>query len=182
MVNTQLTGPSTCLADIASTVLVTFFWCTLGKYKSFSLISTVTVGGALINYQQLDLITWYKYVIDIWIIELSFGFFFLDRKPVALTTTCVISGYHHYSCEFEPCSWRGLLDTKLCYNVCQWLPTGWWFSAGHPVSSTNKIDRHDIAEILLKVTLNTINLNHLSNNFPIAMMRTILHQIIMDVA
>jgi hypothetical protein len=28
-----------------------------------------------------------------------------------------------------------------------------------PVSSTNKTDRHDITEILLKVALNTINLN-----------------------
>jgi hypothetical protein len=28
---------------------------------------------------------------------------------------------------------------------------------GTPVSSTNKTDRHDITEILLKVTLNTIN-------------------------
>ena len=29
-------------------------------------------------------------------------------------------------------------------------------STGTPVSSTNKTDRHDIAEILLKVTLSTI--------------------------
>ena len=35
----------------------------------------------------------------------------------------------------------------LCDKVCQWLP---------PVSSTNKTDRHDIAEILLKVALKTI--------------------------
>ena len=41
----------------------------------------------------------------------------------------------------------------LCDKVCQWLATGRWFS---PVSSTNKTDRHDIAEILLKVALNTI--------------------------
>jgi len=33
------------------------------------------------------------------------------------------------------------------------------FFLGIPVSSTNKTDRHDIAEILLKVALNTINLN-----------------------
>jgi hypothetical protein len=33
---------------------------------------------------------------------------------------------------------------------------GWWISPGPPVSSTNKTDRHDIAEILLKVALNTI--------------------------
>jgi hypothetical protein len=33
---------------------------------------------------------------------------------------------------------------------------GRWFSPGSPVSSTNKTDRHDITEILLKVALNTI--------------------------
>jgi len=35
--------------------------------------------------------------------------------------------------------------------------TGRWFSLGTLVSSTNKSDRHIIAEILLKVALNTIN-------------------------
>jgi hypothetical protein len=34
------------------------------------------------------------------------------------------------------------------------LARGWWFS---PASSTTKAGRHDIAEILLKVALNTIN-------------------------
>ena len=42
-------------------------------------------------------------------------------------------------------------------KVCQWFATGRWFSPGPPVSSTNKTDRHDITEILLKVALNTIN-------------------------
>ena len=46
--------------------------------------------------------------------------------------------------------------TTLCDKVCQWLATGWWFSPGTPVSSTNKTDHHDITEILLKVVLNTI--------------------------
>jgi hypothetical protein len=32
-----------------------------------------------------------------------------------------------------------------------------WFSAGTPVSSTNKTDHHDITEILLKVALKTIH-------------------------
>jgi len=41
----------------------------------------------------------------------------------------------------------------ICYKVCQWLATGQWFSPGTPVSSTNKTDRHDINEILLKVAL-----------------------------
>jgi hypothetical protein len=41
----------------------------------------------------------------------------------------------------------------LCHKVCQWLATGQWFSPGSPVSSTNKTDRHNITEILLKVTL-----------------------------
>jgi len=41
----------------------------------------------------------------------------------------------------------------LCDQVCQWLATGQWFSPGTKVSSTNKTDRCDIAEILLKVVL-----------------------------
>jgi hypothetical protein len=55
---------------------------------------------------------------------------------------------------------RGVLDTTLCYKVCQWLAAGRWFSLGIPVSSTNKTDHHDITEILLKVALNTITLTH----------------------
>jgi hypothetical protein len=43
--------------------------------------------------------------------------------------------------------------TTPCDKVCQWLVTGRWFS---PVSSINKTDRHEITEILLKVTLSTI--------------------------
>ena len=50
-----------------------------------------------------------------------------------------------------------VLDTTLCDKVCQWLAAGQGFSPGNPVSSINKTDRHDIAEILLKVALNTIN-------------------------
>ena len=51
--------------------------------------------------------------------------------------------------------------------------TGRWFSADTLIYSTNKTDHHDITEILLKVTLNTINqpntgcmtldINHLIN-------------------
>jgi len=52
---------------------------------------------------------------------------------------------------------RGVLDTTLCDKVWQWLATGLWFSPGSPVSTTNKSDRHDIPDILLKVLLNIIN-------------------------
>jgi hypothetical protein len=40
-------------------------------------------------------------------------------------------------------------------NVYQLLAQGRWFSPGTPASSTTKTGRHDIAEILLKVALNT---------------------------
>jgi len=42
-------------------------------------------------------------------------------------------------------------------QVYQLLAHGRWFSPGTPASSTTKTGRHDIAEILLKVALNTIN-------------------------
>ena len=76
-----------------------------------------------------------------------------DRMVVGFTTTYAISAYHHWCCEFESRSGRCVLDTTLCDKACQWLATGRWFS---PVSSSNKTDRHNIAEILLTVALNTI--------------------------
>ena len=62
---------------------------------------------------------------------------------VGCTTTYAIIAYQHQSCEFEFCSWRGVLDTTLCDKVCQWLGTGQWFSPGTLVFSTNKTDRHE---------------------------------------
>ena len=53
---------------------------------------------------------------------------------------------------------RGVLDTTLCDNVCQWLAPGQWLSPGTPVSYTNKTDIHDITELLLKVALKTTHL------------------------
>jgi hypothetical protein len=55
-------------------------------------------------------------------------------------------------------SWRVVLYTTLYDNVGKWLGIDRWFSSGTPVSSTNKNDRRDIFEILLKVALNIINL------------------------
>jgi hypothetical protein len=83
---------------------------------------------------------------------------------VGYTTTYAISAYHHKSCKFQPHSWRGVLDTRLCDKIYQLLATGWWFSLGTLVSSINKTDCHNITEKLLKVALNTMNhKNHLSN-------------------
>jgi hypothetical protein len=42
-------------------------------------------------------------------------------------------------------------------QVDQLLTHGRWFSPGTPASSTTTTGRHDIAEILLKVALNTTN-------------------------
>ena len=48
-----------------------------------------------------------------------------------------------------------LLSKLLFQKVYQLLAHGRWFSPGTPASSTTKTVRHDIAEILLKVALNT---------------------------
>jgi hypothetical protein len=54
-------------------------------------------------------------------------------------------------------SGRGILDTTYVIQfVSDLQQTGRWFSPGTLVSSTNKTCPHDITEILLKVTLNTI--------------------------
>jgi hypothetical protein len=45
--------------------------------------------------------------------------------------------------------------TAASDKAYQLLAYGWWFSPCTPASSTTKTSRHDIAEILLKVVLNT---------------------------
>ena len=69
---------------------------------------------------------------------------------------------------------RGVLDTTLCDKVYQWLATGRWFFPGTPFFSINKTDCHDITEILLKVVLNTMNLNQL-NRFELLLEVKTLH-------
>ena len=65
--------------------------------------------------------------------------------------------------------------TAASNKVYQLLAYSRWFSPGTPASSTTKTGHHDIAEILLKVALNTINksinqsinqsINHFTFNF-----------------
>ena len=51
---------------------------------------------------------------------------------------------------------KGALDSQpASVKVYQLLAHGRWFSPVTPASSTTKTGRHDIAEILLKVALNT---------------------------
>jgi hypothetical protein len=45
------------------------------------------------------------------------------------------------------------------HKVYQLIAHGWWFSPGTPTSSITKTGCHDIAEILLKVALNTKDQN-----------------------
>jgi len=78
-----------------------------------------------------------------------------------LTTYCirnVCDHQKHNHCISRLKLWvRTLFDTTLCDIICQWLATGLcFFFLDTPVSSTNKTERHDIAEILLKVALNII--------------------------
>jgi hypothetical protein len=48
-------------------------------------------------------------------------------------------------------------------KVYQLLVHGRWFSSGTPASSTTKAGRHDIAEILLKVTIKNNKSNQIKS-------------------
>jgi hypothetical protein len=61
-----------------------------------------------------------------------------------------VPGFVNYK---KGCTRRAAASDK----VYQLLAHGRWFSSGTPASSTTKTGRHDIAEILLKVVLNTKN-------------------------
>ena len=66
---------------------------------------------------------------------------------VGFTTTHAISTYPTSIESSNPAQGR---CTTLCDKVCQLLAAGRLFSPGTPVSSTYKIDIHDISEILIE--------------------------------
>ena len=80
-----------------------------------------------------------------------------DRMVVRFTTTYAINAYHYFRCEFELHSHEVYLIQHYAIKfvsdlrqVCGFLRV--------PRFSTNKTDRSDKTEILLKVALNTITL------------------------
>ena len=89
------------------------------------------------------------------------------------TCTCPICVYHNKSCEFDSHTWWSVLDTTLRDKIYLSLAAGRWFSLGTPVSSINETDHHNITEILLKVTLNTINLTSICDNTSILILKNI---------
>ena len=76
------------------------------------------------------------------------------------------SWIYNYLCNqcLSPLMLWGVQQT-LCDKVCWWHATGLWFSQSPPVSSTNKTDRHDITEILLKVALKHHPTNKQTNKY-----------------
>ena len=69
-----------------------------------------------------------------------------------------MQAYHQYEwvrarlCKLQKECTRLAAASDKAYQL---LAHGQWFSSGTPTSSTTKTGRHDIAEILLKVALNT---------------------------
>jgi hypothetical protein len=77
-----------------------------------------------------------------------------DRMVVGFTTTNAISTYHHWCCEFESRSGRGVQHYEIKF-VSDLRQNGVFLRVllfPPPI----KLDCHDITEILLKVALNTI--------------------------
>ena len=64
----------------------------------------------------------------------------------------ILISYNYFLFKYCKLQKKGALD-----KVYQLLAHGRWFSPGTPASSTTKTGRHEIAEILLKVALNTNN-------------------------
>ena len=82
------------------------------------------------------------------------------RMVVGFTTNCAISAYQTNVVSLNPVHGEVysiqhyvIILLKVVLNVI----VGQLLSPGTPVSSTNKTDRHNITEILLKVALDTLN-------------------------
>ena len=82
------------------------------------------------------------------------------RDPNHYVTDAVLKNIRVRFCKLQKrCTWL----TAATEKVYQVPAQGRWFSPGTSVSSTTKVSRHDIAEILLKAALSTINQMNLKN-------------------
>jgi hypothetical protein len=80
---------------------------------------------------------------------------------VGFITTYAISAI---TTEFQSLSGRGVQHYVIKFG--QWLATGHWFSPDPSVSSTNKIDSHDITEIYISgAKHNQANKHHCTCTF-----------------
>jgi hypothetical protein len=94
----------------------------------------------------------------VWLNELGVGLPNNSYKPITNTTWV-----RARLCKLQ----KGCTPIEAASDkVYQLLANGRWFSPGTPASSTINTGRHDIAVILLKVALNTINQIN-SNHFKI---------------
>ena len=90
-----------------------------------------------------------------WLNELGVGLSNNSYKPITIRRRFV-HGFVNYE---KGCTRLAAASDK----VYQLLAHGRWFSPGTPASSTTKTDRHGIAEILLKVALNTKKSNQIKS-------------------
>jgi len=74
---------------------------------------------------------------------------------IKFTSSQASSSRHHWSFEFGSFQWQGLLDTILCNKVFPMIYDMLVVFVDILVSITNKTDRYDITEMLLKMALNT---------------------------
>ena len=101
---------------------------------------------------------------------------FPSACEISITTKLVSEVYsiQHYMIKFvsylrQDCGFLKVLrfPPPIKIKICQWLVAGRWFSQGTLISSSNKTNCHDFAEIWLKVALNTINLTQVNNKHSI---------------
>jgi hypothetical protein len=76
---------------------------------------------------------------------------------LGFTTTCATSAYHTKVVSSNLVHGEVYLIQHYAIKFVSDLRRTGGFCPGTPVSSTNKTDRHDMTEILLKMALSTIN-------------------------
>ena len=97
------------------------------------------------------------------------------HQVLFLATTMYLKINHIFLISANMCAKKDNFNSFCGWSVCTRYNIMWKslsvtcgrsvFSPGSPVSSTNKTDRHDITEILLKVALNTITITLTHRDF-----------------
>jgi hypothetical protein len=116
-------------------------------------IDFVSLYDFLLDFETVTIL-WY-FMFFILFIYLS-GHLGRDRMIVGFSTTCAISVYHHWSCEFESRSWWGVLIQHYVVTFVSNLQQFGGFFCVLRFPPSIKLTTTIQLKYILKVALNTI--------------------------
>ena len=130
--------------SLIRSVMFSYYWMSFSSFCFGHWIVCTSIFGFLIPFDIFKLFLMLHFYITHWNILqwTNWGRSGRDRMVVGFMCISPLTLLVRISLR------RGVIYATSCDKVCQWHTAGRWFSQSTSLSSINKTDSHDIAEIL----------------------------------